>query len=90
MRLYNVVYKYFKREKKNTLIILLSIIVSTAMFLTVNIVSEDSSILMIENAKEESGDYHSVYVNPNNEQVNYILNEDSIEYCGVEKLLRVS
>ena len=89
MKLYNVVYKYFKREKKNTLIILLSIIVSTAMFLTVNIVSEDSSILMIENAKEENGDYHSVYVNPNNEQIDYILNEDSIEYCGVEKILGV-
>lgn len=89
MKLYNVVYKYFKREKKNTLIILLSIIVSTAMFLTVNIVSEDRRILMIENAKEENGDYHSVYVNPNNEQVNYILNEDNIKYCGIEKLLGV-
>ncbi|HBF5910519.1 TPA: hypothetical protein KOS03_003831, partial [Clostridioides difficile] len=51
MKLNYIVKKYIMENKKNTLLIIVSIVISTALFLIMNIISEDATNLMINQAK---------------------------------------
>lgn len=87
MKLKDIVKKYVMDNKKATLLIIISIIISTALFLVMNIISEDARNLMIDQAKKELGTKHASYHNPTNKDIDNIENNHSIKKAGKSMLL---
>ena len=52
MKYTEVVRKYVLQSKRNTALIIASIIISTALFLIVNIIGEDAKNIIIDQAKQ--------------------------------------
>ncbi|HBF3408353.1 TPA: ABC transporter permease, partial [Clostridioides difficile] len=90
MKLNYIVKKYIMGNKKNTLLIVVSIVISTALFLIMNIISEDATNLMINQAKNEFTLKHAQYINPKDEEIKYIENNTSIDKVGKSMLLGIS
>lgn len=90
MKLNYIAKRYIMGNKKNTFLIIISIIISTALFLVMNIISEDSKNLMINQAKKEFTLKHAQYINPSNEEVKYIENDTSVDKVGKSMLLGIS
>ncbi|HGH0464669.1 FtsX-like permease family protein, partial [Clostridioides difficile] len=90
MKLNYIVKKYIMGNKKNTLLIIVSIVISTALFLIMNIISEDATNLMINQAKNEFTLKHAQYINPKDEEIKYIENNTSIDKVGKSMLLGIS
>lgn len=74
-------------NKKNTLLIIVSIVISTALF-NMNIISEDATNLMINQAKNEFTLKHAQYINPKDEEIKY-RNNTSIDKVGKSMLLEL-
>lgn len=87
MRLVDIVTKYIKANKKNSLLIITSIIISTALFLVMNIISEDARNLMIDQAKKGLGTHHASYYSPTNKEIEYLENNPNIDKVGKTMLL---
>ena len=87
MKLNNIVKRYIIENKKNTVLIIISIIISTALFLVMNIISEDVRNLMIDQAKKELGTNHASYYEPTNKDIVNIKNNHSIDKVGKSMLL---
>lgn len=87
MRLIDIVNRYIKGNKKDSLLIIISIIISTALFLVMNILSEDVRNLMIDQSKYELGKKHASYTNPTNKELEYIENNSNINKIGKTMLL---
>lgn len=87
MKLINISNKYIKGDKKSTVLILTSIILATAMFLVVNIISEDARNIMIDQAKKELGMKHASYSEPADKEAENIKNNPNIDKVGEEMLL---
>ncbi|MCC0680751.1 MULTISPECIES: hypothetical protein [unclassified Clostridioides] len=64
MDLKKLARKYMIGDKKNTLLIVISIVISTALFLVMNIISEDVRNLMINQSKKELGTKDVIYFEP--------------------------
>lgn len=87
MKLIDVVKSYIMKNKKNSLLIIVSIIISTALFLVMNIISEDARNIMINQAKQELGLKNVSYWNPTNKQVKDIENNSRVDKVGKSMLL---
>ncbi|MCR1875237.1 ABC transporter permease [Paraclostridium bifermentans] len=87
MKLIDVVKSYIMKNKKNSLLIIVSIIISTALFLVMNIISEDARNIMINQAKQELGLKNVSYWNPTNKQVKDIENSSRVDKIGKSMLL---
>ncbi len=87
MKLIDVVKSYIMKNKKNSLLIIVSIIISTALFLVMNIISEDARNIMINQAKQELGLKNVSYWNPTNKQVKDIENNSRVDKIGKSMLL---
>lgn len=87
MKLIDVVKSYIMKNKKNSLLIVVSIITSTALFLVMNIISEDARNIMINQAKQELGLKNVSYWNPTNKQVKDIENNSRVDKLGKSMLL---
>lgn len=87
MKLIDVVKSYTMKNKKNSLLIIVSIIISTALFLVMNIISEDARNIMINQAKQELGLKNVSYWNPTNKQVKDIENNSRVDKVGKSMLL---
>lgn len=87
MKLNDLVKKYILSNKKNSLLIIISIIISTALFLVMNIIAEDSRNLMIDQSKKDMGENHASYYDPTNKEIEYIQNNPSIDKVGLSLLL---
>lgn len=87
MNLNDIVKKYIIKNKKNSLLIIVSIIISTALFLLMNIISEDARNLMIDQAKKGIGTQHASYCNPTNKDIEYLENNLDIDKVGKTMLL---
>lgn len=87
MKLIDVVKSYIVKNKKNSLLIIVSIIISTALFLVMNIISEDARNIMINQAKQELGLKNVSYWNPTNKQVKDIENNSRVDKVGKSMLL---
>lgn len=87
MKLIDVVKSYIIKNKKNSLLIIVSIIISTALFLVMNIISEDARNIMINQAKQELGLKNVSYWNPTNKQVKDIENSSRVDKIGKSMLL---
>lgn len=87
MKLIDVVKSYIVKNKKNSLLIIVSIIISTALFLVMNIISEDARNIMINQAKQELGLKNVSYWNPTNKQVKDIENNSRVDKIGKSMLL---
>lgn len=87
MKLIEVVKSYIMKNKKNSLLIIVSIIISTALFLVMNIISEDARNIMINQAKQELGLKNVSYWNPTNKQVKDIENNSRVDKVGKSMLL---
>ena len=87
MSLNDIVKKYIIKNKKNSLLIIVSIIISTALFLLMNIISEDARNLMIDQAKKGIGTQHASYCNPTNKDIEYLENNLDIDKVGKTMLL---
>ncbi|MDV8110315.1 ABC transporter permease [Bacillus sp. BAU-SS-2023] len=87
MKLIDVVKSYIIKNKKNSLLIIVSIIISTALFLVMNIISEDARNIMINQAKQELGLKNVSYWNPTNKQVKDIENNSRVDKVGKSMLL---
>ncbi|CEP45485.1 ABC transporter permease [[Clostridium] sordellii] len=87
MKLNDIVIRYIQRNRKNTLIIIMSIIISTALFLLMNIISEDARNIMIDQSKKELGTKHISYNDPTNKDVKNIENNPTISKVGKTMLL---
>lgn len=87
MKLIDVVKSYIVKNKKNSLLIIVSIIISTALFLLMNIISEDARNIMINQAKQELGLKNVSYWNPTNKQVKDIENNSRVDKIGKSMLL---
>lgn len=87
MKLIDVVKSYIVKNKKNSLLIVVSIIISTALFLVMNIISEDARNIMINQAKQELGLKNVSYWNPTNKQVKDIENNSRVDKVGKSMLL---
>ncbi|MBO3446249.1 ABC transporter permease [Clostridium sp. CCUG 7971] len=87
MKLNDIVKRYIMENKKNTSLIIISIIISTALFLVMNIISEDARNLMIDQAKKELGIHYASYYNPTNKDIKNIENNPSIDKIGKSMLL---
>lgn len=87
MELIDVVKSYIIKNKKNSLLIIVSIIISTALFLVMNIISEDARNIMINQAKQELGLKNVSYWNPTNKQVKDIENSSRVDKIGKSMLL---
>lgn len=83
----DIAKKYILGNKKNTILIILSIIISTTLFLVVNIISEDARNLMIDQSKKELGMKHAWYNNPTNQEVSYLKDNSNIDKLGKSMLL---
>lgn len=90
MKLNSIVKRYILNNKKNTLLIIISIILSTALFLVMNIISEDARNIVIDQAKKELGTKHCSYHSPTNEEVEDIKKHKSIDEVGIDMLLGLS
>ncbi|MGL5756319.1 MAG: FtsX-like permease family protein [Paraclostridium sp.] len=89
MRLNDIVKKYIFKNKKNAILIIISIIISTALFLVMNIISEDARNLIIDQSKKELGTKHASYAYPTNENLNFLKNNPNIEKVGTSLLLGI-
>lgn len=87
MKLIDIVKSYIIKNKKNSLLIVVSIIISTALFLVMNIISEDARNIMINQAKQELGLKNVSYWNPTNKQVKDIENNSRVDKVGKSMLL---
>lgn len=87
MKLIDVVKSYIVKNKKNSLLIIVSIIISTTLFLVMNIISEDARNIMINQAKQELGLKNVSYWNPTNKQVKDIENNSRVDKVGKSMLL---
>lgn len=87
MKLIDIVKSYIMKNKKNSLLIIISIIISTALFLVMNIISEDARNIMINQAKQELGLKNVSYWNPTNKQVKDIENNSRVDKVGKSMLL---
>lgn len=87
MKLIDVVKSYIMKNKKNSLLIIVSIIISTALFLVMNMISEDARNIMINQAKQELGLKNVSYWNPTNKQVKDIENNSRVDKVGKSMLL---
>lgn len=87
MKLIDVVKSYIMKNKKNSLLIIVSIIISTALFLVMNIISEDARNIMINQAKQELGLKNVSYWNPTNKQVKDIENNSRVDKVGKSMIL---
>lgn len=87
MKLIDIVKSYIMKNKKNSLLIIVSIIISTALFLVMNIISEDARNIMINQAKQELGLKNVSYWNPTNKQVKDIENNSRVDKIGKSMLL---
>lgn len=87
MKLIDIVKSYIMKNKKNSLLIIVSIIISTALFLVMNIISEDARNIMINQAKQELGLKNVSYWNPTNKQVKDIENNSRVDKVGKSMLL---
>lgn len=87
MKLNDIVKRYIFENKKNTLLIITSIIISTALFLVMNIISEDARNLMVDQAKKDLGTKHASYYNPTNKELEYIENNPNVAKVGKSMLL---
>ncbi|EQK48672.1 ftsX-like permease family protein [[Clostridium] bifermentans ATCC 19299] len=87
MRLIDIAKRYIMQNKKNSLLIIVSIIISTALFLFMNIISEDVRSIMINQSKKDLGQFHASYYNPTDEDIKNITNNRSIEIVGKSMLL---
>lgn len=87
MKLIDVVKRYIMQNKKNSLLIIVSIIISTSLFLVMNIISEDARNIMIDQAKQELGKKHAQYINPTNKDVENIQNNKRIDKVGKTMIL---
>lgn len=90
MKLNCIVKKYIMGNKKNTILIIISIIISTALFLVMNIISEDAKNLMINQAKKEFTSKHVQYISPNNEEIKRIEKNPSVDKVGKSMLLGIN
>lgn len=89
MRLNDIVKKYIFKNKKNVILIIISIIISTALFLVMNIISEDARNLMIDQSKKELGTKHASYSYPTNKNLKFLKNNTNIEKVGTMLLLGI-
>lgn len=87
MKLNDIVKRYIFENKKNTLLIITSIIISTALFLVMNIISEDARNLMVDQAKKDLGTKHASYSYPTNKELEYLENNSNIQKIGKQMLL---
>nr|WP_312983850.1 FtsX-like permease family protein [Clostridioides sp.] len=90
MKLNEIVNKYIAANKKSTLLIIVSIIISTGLFLVMNIISEDVRNLMIDQAKKEFTLKHAQYYDPTNEDIEFIEKNSSINKVGKSMLLGIN
>lgn len=89
MKYTEVVKKYVIQNKRNTALIITSIIISTALFLIMNIISDDAKNLMIDQAKKEFTSKHAQYTNPTDKEIEFIQNNQSIDKVGTSMLLGI-
>ncbi|CEN30894.1 ABC transporter permease [[Clostridium] sordellii] len=89
MRYIEVVKKYIMQSRRNTVLIITSIIISTALFLIMNIISEDAKNLMIDQAKKEFTSKHAQYTNPTDKEIEFLQNNTSIDKVGKSMLLGI-
>ncbi|RDY27605.1 ABC transporter permease [Romboutsia weinsteinii] len=89
MKIGDIVRRYILENKKNTILIIVSIIISTALFLFMNILSEDARNLMVDQAKKEMGTNHASYYDPTGEDIEYFKNNPNIEKVGTSMLLGI-
>ncbi|MFR4161589.1 MAG: FtsX-like permease family protein [Paraclostridium sordellii] len=89
MRLNDIAKKYIFKNKKNVILIIISIIISTALFLVMNIISEDARNLMIDQSKKELGTKHASYAYPTNKNLRFLKNNTNIEKVGTMLLLGI-
>ncbi|MGO1041957.1 FtsX-like permease family protein [Clostridioides difficile] len=82
MNLKKLARRYIMGDKKNTLLIVISIVISIALFLVMNIISEDVRNLMINQAKKELGTKHVAYSEPSNEELKYLEHNPDIKKIG--------
>lgn len=87
MKLIDIVKSYIMKNKKNSLLIIISIIISTALFLVMNIISEDARNIMINQAKENLGTKHAQYGLRNDKEIKYFEKNSSIDKLGKSMLL---
>ncbi|WP_195336139.1 ABC transporter permease [Paraclostridium bifermentans] len=87
MKLIDVVKSYIVKNKKNSLLIIVSIIISTALFLVMNIISEDARNIMINQAKQNLGTKHAQYGLRNDKEIKYFEKNSSIDKLGKSMLL---
>ena len=90
MELNEIVKKYIISNKKSLLLIITSIIISTALFLVMNIISEDARNLMIDQAKKEFTSKHAQYYDPTNRDIAYIEKNPNISKVGKSMLLGIN
>lgn len=89
MKYTEVVRKYVLQSKRNTALIIASIIISTALFLIVNIISEDAKNIIIDQAKQEFTSKHAQYTNPTNKEIEFLKNDPRIDKLGTSMLLGI-
>ncbi|WP_371025236.1 ABC transporter permease [Paraclostridium ghonii] len=87
MRLIDIVKRYIMQNKKNSLLIIVSIIISTSLFLFMNIISEDVRSIMIDQAKQNLGTKHAQYGLRNDKEIKYFEKNSSIDKLGKTMLL---
>ncbi|GAA0701137.1 ABC transporter permease [Paraclostridium ghonii] len=87
MRLIDIVKRYIMQNKKNSLLIIVSIIISTSLFLFMNIISEDARNLIIDQAKQNLGTKHAQYGLRNDKEIKYFEKNSSIDKLGKTMLL---
>lgn len=90
MRLNDLVKKYIFANKKNTILIIISIILSTTLFLVMNIISEDARNIVIDQAKKELGSQNGSYCEANYKDIENIKNHNSIDEVGTDMLLGIA
>lgn len=90
MELNEIAKKYIMSNKKSLLLIITSIIISTGLFLVMNIISEDARNLMIDQAKKEFTLKHAQYFDPTNKDIAYIEKNPNISKVGKSMLLGIN
>ncbi|OPJ64165.1 FtsX-like permease family protein [Clostridium oryzae] len=87
MKFTDIVKRYISFDKKNSLIIVISIIICTALFLCMNIINSDAKKILVKQAKDSIGGEHAIYYNPTNAEVERIKNNSNIKQLGKQMVL---